>query len=100
MSTIGWNIFPELTQAEVIYEKPNYVIVVTPADWLRQDLGQSLGCYCIVNKNYKTIESTGNSLAIMMKALNIMDEELTITAKEVFKDQKENSDVGNIVPFR
>lgn len=100
MSNIGWNIFPEIAEAEVVYEKPNYVLAVTPKTWLDEELGSSLGCYCIINKNYKTIESTGNSLAIMLKALNIMDEELSVTLKEVFKDPKENPDVGNIVPFR
>lgn len=97
--TIGWNLFPDLEEAQVLFEGINYCIVATPASWMREkDVYGPLGCYSIMNKNYKTIESSGSSMPVVLRAMSVFDEEF----KESLKNftVKESQDAGNVVGIR
>jgi len=84
----------------VIAELPHHAVVRTPLEWIMfsKDIDKELGCYCIMNKAFGTIESTANQLAIMMNAALTLEENLIESNNKLKTKERDNE--GVVVQLR
>lgn len=95
-----WSLMEASSEAETIADTGKHVVILTPLDWIEFGKGVSkeLGCYCIMNKEYCTVESTANQLAVMLQACLTLEVNLADVLSKL--PSKERTNEGVVVQLR
>lgn len=75
----------EITPDRIVHENDHFVVVVTPRLWreqARSETDRQLGEYSLVNKMYRTIETTHNVLSTMVQYADTMSRVLVEVTKQ------------------
>jgi len=99
MSKVDFWKMAEITESIRIWEDRDYLVVVTPTLWrqsARSETDRNLGEYCIVNKQYGTVESTANNLPLAISTAKTLQGAINQIEKEEGKPS--NVEALRIVP--
>lgn len=98
MSKVDFWKQAEITESNLVWEDRDYLVVVTPTLWrqlARSDTDRNLGEFCIVNKQYGTVESTANNLPLAISTAKTLQGAVLLIEKE---GKPRNVEALRIVP--